>query len=226
MYNLSFIFEECGFDWLPGYIDRTLLFNTSFNTQTGAVKLYILDKSKRFLYKIDGKQIIRQTKIEDKPKYQQQLSDFFECSFDPQEIEVDTREGDVLYVFTEGASSRQFMRFANVLMQKYDISKSSFVQAVGRVNAYTPTSISDCWLKKLTSGFKVPLSGSNCKLYARPFNTGNTYTFNDKTLSFLMRLHDCNAAELPSYLEHLWVSSEFFCDRVMVTTQHHELLHL
>jgi hypothetical protein len=225
MYDLEFIFKECGFHWLPGYIDKELLFNVSFNVNSGSIKLYVLNQDKSLLYKASDGQIVQQELVKDQKDKYQQLSTFLEYSFDPEEIEVDTVENDTLYVFTEHASSRQFMRFANAIMRKYGISKPEFVQAVSQINDPEPSSISDCWAKTLISGFKVPLSGKNCKIYSRPFKTGNLYTFNKRTLEFLTRLYNCEPSKLESYIRYMWVSVEFFTGRIMVTTQYHQLVH-
>ena len=52
VYSKAFLFEECGFDWVPDDIDRALLFNLSYDLGSGEVKLYILDESRRFLHKV------------------------------------------------------------------------------------------------------------------------------------------------------------------------------
>ena len=52
MYDVSFIFDECGFGELPAEIDRDRLYNVSYELGSGEIKLYVLDQSERFLYKI------------------------------------------------------------------------------------------------------------------------------------------------------------------------------
>jgi hypothetical protein len=225
MYNHKFIFKECGFDWLPNYINRDLLFNTSFNIKTGEIKLYFLNENMNLLYKIDRQQITQQYKVEQPQHKQKDLNDFLGYQFNPQEIVIDTIEDNVIYIFTENASSRQFMRFVNAVMDKYKISNSEFIQVANRINDYKLNSISDCWLKKTISGFKIPLSGNSCKIYSRPFKTKNNYKFNEETLYFLTRLYDCETSTLLPHIEYMWVSSEFSTERVMVTTQYHELIH-
>jgi hypothetical protein len=225
MYNDQFIFEDCGFHWLPDHLDRHRLFNVSFNIHTGDIKLYLLSDDKRSLYKAFDHQIVQQDRVEDQKTMHKRLESFLDCSLNPAEIEVDTVENDTLYIFTEHASSRQFMRFLNAFMEKYCISKPDFLQAVSQINNPIPVSIADCWSQQLISGFKVPFSGQNCKIYSRPFKTGNLYDFNERTLEFLTRLYRCQASELRPYIQHMWVSIELFTGRIMVTTQYHQLVH-
>ena len=60
MYDLRFIFDECGFGDVPDYIDRSRLFNVSLDLTSGYLKLYVLDASERFVHKVTPDGITRQ----------------------------------------------------------------------------------------------------------------------------------------------------------------------
>src|SRR5690606_36406811 len=66
MYDLRFAFDECGFADTPAHIDRSRLFNVSLDLASGDVKLYVLDASERFLYKLTRDDITRQYSGDDR----------------------------------------------------------------------------------------------------------------------------------------------------------------
>jgi hypothetical protein len=46
-----------------------------------------------------------------------------------------------------------------------------------------------------------------------------------KAIEFLTRFHGCGEAQLQERIRYLWVASELLSDRVVITTQHHALVH-
>ena len=85
--------------------------------------------------------------------------------------------------------------------------------------------LQECYDCHAVSGVKVPFAGRNCKLYARPFLTANSYDLPRNAIEFLTRFHGCSEAQLQERIRYLWVASELLSDRVVITTQHHALVH-
>ncbi len=225
VHSKQFIFEECGFDWIPDYIDRDRLYNVSFNTCTGEIKLYLLDESGTFLYKVSTEGITKQTGAEDIGAERSRLSEFLDYDFNYHDILLDTVEGDTYYVYIEESSPLQYTKFLAAVCRKYGIEEQDLIQVVNGINATPVTDLRQCSLRKAVSLVKVPFSNRRCKLYSRPFNTGDGYPLNERTVKFLTRVHDCTERELRKFIRHLWVSSELFTDRIVVTTQYHQLHH-
>jgi hypothetical protein len=60
MYDADFIFRECGFDWIPQWIDRELLVQRVLRPCHGEIKLYFLDAARSTIFKVSGRTITKQ----------------------------------------------------------------------------------------------------------------------------------------------------------------------
>ena len=224
-YNRDFIFRECGFDWLPPSIDRELLFNASYDLGTGEVKLYFLDSKRTTIFKVSGRNITRQYDAVSFRAPPARLSAFLEADFDYSDLLLDTVEEDVYYLLVENTSAKQYVKFFDALCRKFSCAEERLLQAVNRINLRRAKTIYECYAWKAISLVKVPFAGGECKVYARPFLTGNSYELSRPAIEFLTRFHGCAEAELPPRIRYLWVSSELGTDRIVITTQHHALVH-
>ncbi|MBS3952355.1 MAG: hypothetical protein KGZ88_05345 [Methylomicrobium sp.] len=225
MYNNDFIFKECGFDWLPDYLIKDNLFNVSYDIDTEVIKLYILDETKSFLYKISQEGISKQYEALKFKADPSRLSAFLGVEFDDRTIQIDTVEDNVYYLYIEEAPHADYTGFLDTVCSKFGISKSRFLDTVNRINKRQITNMFECFKYRAVSGVKVPFESDNCKLYSRPFKLGNGYELNDKAKQFMTRLYGCDESDLESRLEYLWVSSELLTNRIVLTTQYHELVH-
>ena len=225
MYNLRFIFEECGFGWVPAEVRRELLYNVSFDLGHGQIKLYVLDESRRFLSKIsaDGK-ITRQYEARAAQADGEKLSRFLGATFDFQDLLLDTIEGDDFYLLIEQASASEYIHFLTHLCHKYGVKGAQFVEAVNRINQKKVGNVFECCLSRAVSGVRVGISDGGCKIYARPFRTGNGFELGVKAREFLMRLYDCDEAGLELPLQQLWVATDLLGERVVIVTQEDDLL--
>ena len=192
---------------------------------TEVVKLYILDQSKSFLYKVSQDGISKQyeaTKCQADPN---RLSDFLETYIDFRTIELDTVEDDVYYLYIEEAPHADYTGFLQAVSAKFGVDLLRLLAAVNKINQRQVTTLNDCFKNRAVSGVKVPFATGECKLYARPFKTGNGYALDAKAEQFFCHLYDCDPHALSKYLEYLWVSTELLTERLVLTTQYHALLH-
>lgn len=224
-YNQEFIFRECGFDWVPEYVDRNLLFNVSYDLQNDEVKLYVLARSRDFMYKISANAIVKQYDALMHGADPSRLSQFLGADFDYQDILLDTVEDGVYYLFVEDSTAAQYRKFFRTLCDKFGVTEGRLLSAVNRINRRHSDNLDECSARKAVSLVKVPLLDAGCKVYSRPFLTGNDYELSSKTITFLTRLYDCEEKSLRAHVRHLWVASELHSDRIVISTQHHELVH-
>ena len=225
MYDAAFVFGECGFDWIPQWIDRKLLFNASYDLGSGEIKLYFLDAARTTIFKVSGRTITKQYDAVRSSAPPGRLSEFLGAEFDYSDLLLDTVEGDVYYVLLEGTSRPQYFKFLRALCSKFGASEERLIEVVNRINKRQVTSLQECYDCHAVSGVKVPFAGRNCKLYARPFLTANSYDLPRNAIEFLTRFHGCSEAQLQERIRYLWVASELLSDRVVITTQHHALVH-
>ena len=227
MYDLKFIFEECGFGELPDGADRNRLFNVSFDVETGEIKLYVLDSSERFAYKISRSGIARQYSALDKEHGgdPDRLAKHLGQRFDFDEIVIDAVEGDYYYLYIEEAFARQYTAFIRIFCDKYQVTEARFLDAANKINKHKVGSIDACYQRKAVSGIKIPFTGSNCKIYSRPFYVGNGFELNEDTRRFLLRLYACDDSALVEKIKYMWVGTELHSGRTLIVTQDHELLH-
>jgi hypothetical protein len=225
MYNKDFIFKECGFDWIPEYLNKDNLFNVSYDINTEVIKLYILDESKSFLYKVSREGITKQYEALKYKADPSRLSEFLGSQFDYRKIIIDTVEDDVYYLYLEEAPPADYISFLDAVCRKYGIERIRFIECVNRINKRRTENFYECFQNKAVSGVKVPLLANNCKIYSRPFKLGNSYDLGAKAVQFLTRLYHCDESSLEAHTRYLWVSSELFSERVVLTTQYHELVH-
>lgn len=224
-YDSEFIFGECGFDWIPEWIDRRLLFNVSYDLGTGEIKLYFLDAARSTIFKVSGRTITKQYDAVRFNAPPVRLSEFLGAEFDYSDLLLDTVEDDVYYVLLEDTSAAQYLKFFHALSEKFGASEERLIEVINRINKRQVSNLRECHRRTAVSGVKVPFVGRNCKLYARPFLTGNSYELSPGAREFLTRFHGCSAEELPSRIRYLWVASELLSERVVITTQHHALVH-
>lgn len=228
MYDLDFIFDECGFSSLPDEIKRERLFNVSYDIDTGDIKLYILDAAKRFLYKISRGGIERQYSGDD-PEFGadfSRLENYLQTSFSQRQIVVDAVEGTDYYVYLQDAGSAQSEFFINAIGRRFNFSQARMLEALEKLNNRSYESLQDALKKQSLSMVRVPLAEGGVKFYAQPFLYGSGIVLNDQTRNFMCRLLKCSDEDLPLHLQHGWVARDIDSDRTLLVTQFHELLHL
>lgn len=225
MYDLPFIFDACGFGWVPPEIRHDLLYNVSYEPGVGTIKLYVLDESRRFLHKIsqDGR-IVRQYEARAAGADTARLERFLGASFDFNDLLIDTVEDDSFYLLIESTTPSQYIHFLTHLCEACRITRRQFVDAVNRINARPVENIHECCMQRAVSGVRVDLAGRRGKIYARPFLTGSGFDLGADTLAFLQRLFGTDAAGLREPLQHVWVASDLPSARVVVVTQRPGLL--
>jgi len=220
MYNLAFIFEECGFGWVPSEIDRSLLYNVSYEPGSAEIKLYVLDKSRRFLHKIDRSgTIVRQHAALAAGADGTRLERFLGSAFNFDDVLIDTIEGDSYYLLLEKSSPSEYIKFLTMFVEACQITRVQFVDAVNRINQRPVGNIFECCMQRAVSGARVDLAGGGGKIYSRPFRIGNGFEPDAGTWEFLMRLYGCDRAGLAEPLQHLWVATDLQSPRVVVVTQ-------
>ena len=228
MYDLTFIFDECGFGELPAEIDRNRLFNVSYEVGSGDIKLYVLDQSERFLYKISRAGIGRQYSGDDP----QNGSDFnilcrlLDRQFNPREIVIDAVEESVYYVYLDDAGVEQTMLLLDAVAERYQASSESILGTVNEISGTGFTDLESAAAERVISLVKIPFDERPPKLYARPFLRGPGVPLDTPTRAFLARLYACEEGQLDARLERLWVAKELGTDRTLVVTQNHALLHV
>lgn len=225
MYDAGYIFGECGFDWIPPWIDRGLLFNASYDLGSGEIKLYFLDAARSTIFKVSGKRITKQYDAVRFRAPTARLSEFLGVEFDYFDLLLDTVEDDAYYVLVENTSAPQYEEFFQALCTKFGVLESRLIEVVNRINRRQVASLHECRRRKAVSLVKVPFGNRTCKLYARPFLTGNSYDLSRDALMFLTRFHGCSESELQPRIRHLWVASELSSDRIVISTQQHKLVH-
>jgi hypothetical protein len=226
MYNLAFIFDECGFGWVPPEIDRSLLYNVSYEPGSGAIKLYVLDESGAFLHKIEPSgTIVRQHAALAVGADGASLERYLGSAFDFDEIQIDTVEGDSYYLLIEKASPSEYIKFLTLFVEASGITRAQFVDAVNRINQRPVGNIFECCKQLAVSGARVDVSGRGNKIYSRPFRVGNGFELDADTIHFFTRLYGCDTAGLSGPLEHAWVATDLASTRVVVGTQRPGLLH-
>jgi len=227
MYNLNYIYAYADITSLPAGIDRTKLFNVSFDIDTGESKLYILDSSERFAYKVSKRGISRQYSGAD-PECgadPRRLNTFLGEQFDYRQITIDAVEGDTYYVYMEEGTGPEYHRFINSYCQRFNISTAQLLSKVSRVNNRKFSDLEQCRRARAISMLRIPLDTSESKVYAQPFLYGDGFPLNKRTHAFLLKLFACETAALQSKLKHVWVVTEMTTDRTLLVTQYHDLLH-
>jgi hypothetical protein len=227
MYDVSFIFDECGFGELPEEIDRNRLFNVSYELGSGDIKLYVLDQSERFLYKVSRTAISRQYAGDDPEEGGDfdRLCRHLDRPFIAREIVIDAVEDDVYYVYLDDAGVEQTMIFLDALAERYLVSKETIISTVNDISGRHYDDLESVAADRTVALVKIPFDDGHPKLYARPFLSGDGVALDDAARAFLARLYACADAELDALLERLWVAKELGTDRILVVTQHHSLLH-
>lgn len=227
MYDLRFVFDECGFGDVPDYIDRSRLFNVSFDLTSGDIKLYVLDASERFLHKVTRDGITRQYSGDD-PEHggdHGRLERHLKCKLLDREIVIDAVEDDTYYVYLDDAGLEQSRIFTSALCRVHGFADAELLAAINAVCANSFATIDAALAEHAVSLVKVPLAGGEVKIYARPFLHGGRFALDRNATRFLCRLFACTEAELEPRLKHLWVTKEIGSDAVAIVTQRHELLH-
>ena len=225
MYNLPFIFDECGFGWVPPEINRELLYNVSYEPASGEIKLYVLDESRSFLHKISPSgRIIRQYEAAAAGVNGTPIERSLGATFDWGDLLIDTVEGDSYYLLLEKTSPSEYVKFLTLFVEACGITRRQFVDAVNRINQRPIGNIHECCLWRTVSGVRVDVAGGGGKIYSRPFRMGNGFEPDAGTWQFLMRLYDCDMAGLADPLQHFWVATDLRSPRVVVGTQREGML--
>lgn len=227
MYDVSFIFDECGFGELPAQIDRNRLFNVSYELGSGDIKLYVLDQSDRFLYKIAHTAIGRQYAGDDPEEGGDfnRLCRHLNCRFNEREIVIDAVEEGVYYVYLDDAGVAQTMLLLYAVAERYRVSPESILATVNEISGQHYDDLESVAANRVISLVKIPFDDRHPKLYARPFLRGHGVALDAATRAFLARLYACEDAQLDARLVRLWVAKELGSDRTLVVTQNHSLLH-
>src|SRR5690242_1908002 len=210
MYDLRFIFDECGFGDVPDYIDRTRLFNVSLDLTTGDIKLYVLDASERFAYKITRDGITRQYSGDDLEHGgdHRRLERHLKTKLLEREIVIDAVEGETYYVYLDDAGVEQSRLFLAAVCRAHGLTEDAVLHSINAVCGKSFASIADAAAARAVSLVKVPLAAGEVKVYARPFLRGWRFPLDQETIRFLCRLHACGENDLEPQLEHLWVTNE------------------
>ena len=230
MYALAFVFDRGGFDRLPDYVDRSRLFNVSLDVDTGEIKLYILDKSERFAYKVSKRGISEQYAADD-PERGADLGLFARhlgYRFNDREIVVDAVEQDMYYVYLDDAGIDQRRLFLHAVCKKHEIEHQTVVDALNAMLGTPFETLEEVVASHIISLVRVPLSGGDVKIYARPYLRGHNLQldrFGAHVVDFLCRLLRCSEPELPARLKYMWVARNLRTGQQQVVTQYHELLH-
>ena len=225
MYDVRFLIEECGFDWLPDDLDLSLLHNVSYDLATGAVKLYVLDRSRRFLLKLADGKITEQHEAVSRGVDPSRIEHFLGIDLDPAEIQIDTVEDDAWYLFIEHASPSEYVQLLDAVSAKLAIPRARLVECINRINREPVANAFECLIRRAVSMVKVSFAGGPWKMYSRPYLTGNGFDLDEATTRFLARLHGRAEPDLASAIRHLWVSTELLSDRVVLATQNQALIH-
>ncbi len=223
-FDIDFAFGDCGFDWVPAHIDRNLLFNVSFEPATGDIKLYVLDATRTLLHKISRTGITVQRGIAHDATAPDALRDCLGHELDFNDLVLDTVEDDTYYIYLDPSSPSQYVAFLGALCARFGFTRDHLVQVANRINRRQVANLYECMLHRCISGARVPLRGGQCKLYSRPFGTGNGFDLDSAAERFLRRLYRCEAPDLEQALRHLWVSREVFSGRLVLTTQRQAML--
>jgi len=227
MYDLNFVFGGCGFDNLPFYIERERLFNVSFEPETGRVKLYVLDRSERFLYKVSATGITRQYAGDDPDHggYPGRLMRRLGRRVDPRQIVIDAVEEDIYYLYLDDAGVEECLHLVNALCRTFQVTEDRFLETMRSINKRQFSTVAEGLGAHAISLVKVPLSKRGLKIYSRPFHSRNGFDLDDRTREFLCRLYNCEQEHLPALLRFAWVARDVLTDRLLVVTQNHALLH-
>lgn len=225
MFNRAFLADLGEFRALPEFLAWERLFNVSYDLDSEIVKLYFLDETKSFLFKVGPEGITKQFNAEKFHADPGRLSAFLGQPFDYTRISLDTVEDDVFYLYIEEASIADRSYFLGAVCNRFGINKSQFVAAANRINQRQSANMYECLLNNAVAGIKIPLLNDSLKIYARPFNTGNGYVLGDKAECFLTGLYSCDRADLIQHIRFMWVSTEILSGRTVLTTQHHQLIH-
>ena len=227
MYDVTFIFDECGFGDLPAEIDRNRLFNVSYELGSGDIKLYVLDQSERFLYKISRTAIGRQYAGDDPTQSIDfnKLCKHLDCRFEPREVVIDAVEEGVYYVYLDDAGVEQTMLLLNAVADRYRVSRELLLATVNEISGTNYADLEAAAVDRVISLVKIPFDERPPKLYARPFLRGPGVPLDTPTRTFLARLYACERGDLDALLGRLWVAKELGTDRMLVVTQNHALLH-
>jgi hypothetical protein len=228
VYDVDFVFSAIGADHLTPAIQKARLFNVSFEPRTGDIKLYVLDASERFLYKLSHDSAITRQYAGDDPQYggdPRRVIRHFGCQLDFHQVVIDAVEGDTYYLYLDDAGIEQKMRLARAVCRRYGLTEAQLLEAVHAVNKRRFPSLRKALEQQAISLVKVPLTGSDVKIYSRPFHSGNGYDLDSVSRAFLRRLHGCGESELSRFLRYIWVARDLLTDRLLIVTQNHALLH-
>ena len=228
MYDLDFAFKAFGAEHVPRHIQKARLFNVSFEPRSGDIKLYVLDASERFLYKLSRDGAITRQYAGDDPQYgadPRRIVRHFGCQLDFNQVVIDAVEDETYYLYLDDAGIDQQMRLARAVCRTYRLTEARLLEAVHAVNKRRFPSLRDALEQRAVSLVKVPLTGADVKIYSRPFHSGNGFDIDPVSRAFLLRLYRCEEAGLSRLLRHTWVARELLSDRLLIVTQNHALLH-
>ncbi|MFP4241989.1 MAG: hypothetical protein ACLFTW_08460, partial [Chitinispirillaceae bacterium] len=117
----------------------------------------------------------------------------------------------------------QTVRLLEILLDKFGISTSVFFDTVSRLNDRSINCFHRLIDFRAVSMVKIPLTGNNFKIYARPYKTGNGFRRPEKLQQFLINLYGCSEKDLGQHIWNMWVSYDFGSGRTTVSTQNDEL---
>lgn len=225
-YDDHFVFKVCGFDWVPDWIDRSRLFNVSYDFQSQEVKLYFLDSAGDTLFKISDRQIQTQQLANTSNFDAEMLFSKLGVRFDLRQIVPDTIEGDSYYMYLEPAGALAYSQFLAAVARWTKHSDGQFLDAINHINQRRITGFTDAHKKSAVSLVRLSLhKPAATKLYSRPFLHANGFVLPQHVMDFLCRLYNCAASVLPNFLQHAWISIELGSQRMVIATQRHALLH-
>jgi hypothetical protein len=228
VYDLDFIFAHCGHAVLPAGLQRERLFNVSYDIDSGDVKLYVLDQSERFVYKLGAQGLTRQYSGDD-PRHggdPGRLSAFLGYPVSSRDIVIDAVEGDSYYLYLDDARPGHSLRLIHALCAKFPaLEQTRFLTGINAINQRRFNSLEEALTRKAISLLRLPLAGGAIKLYSRPYYHGHGYVLNQRTRRFLGKLFACDALDCSVHLQYAWIARDLTGSRTLLVTQHHGLLH-
>jgi hypothetical protein len=220
MYNIKFIRDSLGFDWVPIEFDLENIFNIAYNPTTEDVKLYILDKDQQILYKVDQNRSIKKqyrgSWISD--DLITQFSNYLGINIIDSSLIIDTFEKQTIYFQVDKMVWTHYYNFFLKIMILLNIREQDLVIMINRINGKKINSIYQSFINRSISMIRVPLNSKDIKIYSRPFMYGNQFDFQPKTTNFFSNSFS-SLENFEKYRSFTWIGSDLGSDRIMISSQ-------
>ena len=225
-YNVAVVERLCDSLNVPTSLDHGRLYNVSFDLSNQAIKLYFLDADNESLIKIDAHGMVSQYLAEPSRFDPNLLFSRLGQEIDLREIVPDTMENERLYLYIEPAEAGPFVSFLHCFARCHGVSDEYLMDRINTIAGRHITGFRDAHKKRAISLVRIALDGAQGgKLYARPWLHGEGHPLCAASRDFLCQLYGCGSALLDDHLHYAWVSIDVETGRLVVATQHHQLLH-